>query len=315
MIMKLGYFLSCEEYAPAELLDQARRAAEAGFDGLWISDHYHPWLGIQGQSPFVWSMIGAVSQVCDLPVTTAVTCPTVRIHPAVIAQAAATSAVLTGGRFTLGVGTGEALNEHITGQVWPGAPVRREMLTEAVEIMRALWTGDVVHHRGRHYTVDHARLYTVPDTPPEVYVSGFGPESTALAAEIGDGYINTTPDADAVKSFRDNGGGTKTTAAGLKGCWAPSTDEALDIAHRLWPTEGLPGELSQVLPNPEHFEQAVEIVTPDAIKMPHGPDPEPYIEALGAYRDAGFDEVYIAAVGPHHAELIDMIATKVRPHI
>jgi G6PDH family F420-dependent oxidoreductase len=313
--MRLGYFLSCEEYSPAELLEQARHAADAGFDALWISDHYHPWLGVQGQSPFVWSMIGAVSQVCDLPITTAVTCPTVRIHPAVIAQAAATSAVLTGGRFTLGVGTGEALNEHITGQVWPGADVRREMLEEAIEVMRALWTGEVVHHRGRHYTVDHARLYTIPDTPPRVYISGFGPDSTALAAKIGDGYINTTPDADAVSAFRDGGGGSKIAAAGLKGCWARSAKEALDIAHRLWPTEGLPGELSQVLPNPEHFEQAVEIVTPDAMKMPHGPDPEPYIEAIGAYRKAGFDEIYIAAVGPHHRELIDMIATEVMPHI
>jgi len=309
--MRLGYFLSCEEYTPAELLTQARQAADAGFEGLWISDHYHPWLGAQGQSPFVWSMIGAVSQVCDLPITTAVTCPTVRIHPAVIAQAAATSAVLTGGRFTLGVGTGEALNEHITGQVWPGAPVRREMLVEAVEIMRALWTGEVVSHRGDHYTVDHARLYTIPDTPPPVYVSGFGPESIALAADIGDGYINTTPDADAVEAFRAGGGAGKVAAAGMKGCWAATDDQALAIAHRLWPTEGLPGELSQVLPDPEHFEQAVEIVSPEAMKMPHGPDPKAYLEAIDSYRRAGFDELYVAAVGPHHREFIDMFAREI----
>src|ERR1041384_2503976 len=141
--MKLGYFLSCEEYAPAELLDQARRAAEAGFDGLGISDHYHPWLATQGQSPFVWSMIGAISQVCDLPVTTAVTCPTVRVHPAVVAQAAATAAGLLENRFGLGVGTGEALNESVLGDTWPEFDVRMEMLEESVELMRDLWKGDV----------------------------------------------------------------------------------------------------------------------------------------------------------------------------
>lgn len=313
--MRLGYALSCEEYAPADLLDQARHAADAGFEALWISDHYHPWIGAQGQSPFVWSMIGALSQTVRLPIMTAVTCPTVRIHPAVIAQAAATSAVLTGGRFTLGVGTGEALNEHITGQVWPSAPVRREMLTEAVEIMRALWSGEVVHHHGRHFTVDHARLYTVPDVPPPVFVSGFGPASTRLAATIGDGYISTKPDSVPVSHFRDAGGGNKVAAAGMKGCWARTEAQAMEIAHKLWPTEGLRGELAQVLPNPEHFEQAVEVVPPEAVRMPHGPDPKPYLDAIETYRRAGFDELYIAAVGPHHREFMDMFSHEVIPHI
>src|SRR5687767_11456594 len=144
--MRLGYFLSCEEFGPADLIAQAKLAEEAGFDVLWISDHYHPWIDAQGQSPFVWSMIGALSQVTRLPVTTAVTCPTVRIHPAVVAQAAATSAVLHEGRFVLGVGSGEALNEHILGDAWPGADVRLEMLEEAVEVMRKLWEGGFVDH-------------------------------------------------------------------------------------------------------------------------------------------------------------------------
>src|SRR3954449_11926963 len=146
--MRIGYFLSSEEYSPAELIDQARGAERAGFSALWISDHYHPWVDAQGQSAFVWSTIGALSQVCRLPITTAVTCPTLRIHPAVIAQAAATSAVLTGGRFRLGVGTGEALNESIFGDAWPSFDVRREMLAEAIDVMRQLWTGEVVEHRG-----------------------------------------------------------------------------------------------------------------------------------------------------------------------
>src|SRR6478672_13942299 len=151
--MKVGYFLSCEEYGPAELVEQAVLAERAGFTGLWISDHYHPWNDEQGQSPFVWSVIGAISQACSLPVTTAVTCPTLRVHPAIVAQAAATTAVLLGGRFVLGVGSGEALNEHVLGQPWPTAEVRLEMLEEAVEVMRKLWTGETVNHRGRHYTV------------------------------------------------------------------------------------------------------------------------------------------------------------------
>jgi hypothetical protein len=173
--MRLGFFLSCEEYGPEELVAQARAAEQAGFHGLWISDHYHPWNHEQGQSPFVWSVIGALTGAgVGLPVTTAVTCPTVRVHPAVIAQAAATSQVLLDGRFTLGVGSGEALNEHILGDRWPEADMRLEMLEEAVEIIRALWGGDSVSHRGTHYTVENARIFTVPDAPPPIFVSGFG---------------------------------------------------------------------------------------------------------------------------------------------
>src|SRR4051795_11101420 len=161
--MRIGYFLSCEEYSPAELIEQARGAERAGFTGLWISDHYHPWVDAQGQSAFVWSTIGALSQVCSLPITTAVTCPTVRIHPAVVAQAAATSAVMTGGRFRLGVGTGEALNEHILGDAWPPLHIRLEMLEEAIQVMRRLFPGGEVTPHGTHSPGENARLYTVPD--------------------------------------------------------------------------------------------------------------------------------------------------------
>src|SRR3978361_635539 len=167
--MQIGYFLSCEEYSPQSILEQAKMAAEAGFESLWISDHFHPWNDEQGESPFVWSVIGAIAQVCDLPITTAVTCPTIRTHPAIVAHAAATSAVLTQGRFRLGVGAGEALNEHVVGARWPDAEVRLAMLEEAVDVMRELWRGDFVDHHGPHYTVENARLYTLPDhTPPGV---------------------------------------------------------------------------------------------------------------------------------------------------
>jgi G6PDH family F420-dependent oxidoreductase len=313
--MELGYFLSCEEYGPSELVEQARLAEDAGFTGLWISDHFHPWLDTQGESPFVWSMIGALSRVTELPIMTAVTCPTTRMHPVIVAQAAATCAVLTEGRFTLGVGTGEALNEHVTGTVWPSAPVRRDMLTEAVEVMRRLWTGEVVHHHGRYYTVDHARIYTRPDLPPPVYVSGFGPESIALAAQIGDGFVSTQPDADAVSRYRSAATPGAKAVAGAKGCYAATVDEALAIAHRLWPTEDLPGELAQVLPDPEHFAQAAELVSPEMMKMPHGPDPKPYLDMIESYRAAGYDALHIAAVGPHYREFIDLFAREIVPDL
>ena len=205
--MRIGYFLSCEEFTPAELVEQAVAAEKAGFEALWVSDHYHPWNDEQGQSPFVWSIIGAVAQATDLPITTAVTCPTVRMHPAVVAQAAATAAVMTGGKFVLGVGSGEALNEHILGTPWPSADVRLEMLEEAVDLMRQLWEGKVVTTRGRHYQVDTARLYTLPDAPPPVYVSAFGPKALDLACRIGDGFVTTAPYADSVRTFYEATGG------------------------------------------------------------------------------------------------------------
>src|ERR1700759_1697917 len=198
-----GYFLASEEYAPAELVRQARLAEQAGFQALAISDHFHPWLDEQGQSGLVWSVIGAISQATSLPITTFVTCPTVRIHPAVIAQAAATSAVLTDGRFVLGVGSGEALNEHITGQRWPAADVRLEMLAEAVVVIRELFTGQLVTHRRPQHTLETPRLSSRPAAPPPIYVSGFGEKATELAGRIGDGYINVAPEAGLVRTFRD----------------------------------------------------------------------------------------------------------------
>jgi G6PDH family F420-dependent oxidoreductase len=315
--MRIGYFLSCEEYTPAELLAQARGAQRAGFGALWISDHYHPWVDAQGQSPFVWSMIGALSQVCDLPITTAVTCPTVRIHPAVVAQAVATSAVLTEGRFTLGVGTGEALNEHIFGDAWPEADVRMEMLEEAVAVMRELWDGGFVSHRGRHYTVENARIYTRPQRRPQVYVSGFGPKAVDLAARIGDGYVSTMPDSDLVKRFRDGGGGNKTCQAGFKAAFAATPDEGARIAYEKWPNAGVPGELSQVLPSPKHFEQASQLVTEDKVREAFvcGNDAAAHLEMIDRYAQAGFDEVYVANTGPHFEGLFDLYASSVLPKL
>jgi G6PDH family F420-dependent oxidoreductase len=310
-----GYFLSCEEYTPAELVEQATLAEQAGFEALWISDHFHPWNDEQGQSPFVWSVIGALSQACSLPVTTAVTCPTIRMHPVLVAQAAATSQVMLDGRFRLGVGSGEALNEHILGTVWPSAGVRLEMLEEAVGLLRRLWSGDVVTERGRHYSVDTARIYTLPDAPPPVYVSAFGPKAIDVAARIGDGFITTSPDAASLRAFREKAGAGKPAQSGFKVCYAATEKEGVETAHRLWANSGLPGELAQVLPSPKHFEQASALVTPEMTgsSVVCGPDADTHIDAFEPYVDAGFDEVYVANMGPHYKEMIALYGSEVLP--
>ena len=312
--MRFGYFLSSEEYTTGELVEQARAAEEAGFEALWISDHFHPWNDEQGQSPFVWSLIGAISQVCDLPVTTAVTCPTVRTHPVVIAQAAATSAAMLDGKFILGVGSGEALNEHILGTPWPSADVRLEMLEEAVELIRLLWEGDFVTTEGKHYKVDTARIYTLPDQPPPIYVSAFGPKALEVAARIGDGFITTQDDAEMVSSWKEKSGG-KPAQGGVKVSWADTEEEGVDIAHRLWANAGLPGELAQVLPSPKHFEQASELVTKEstAESIVAGPDIDRHIEQMKSYVDAGLDEVYVANMGPNYLPMIQAYGRDVLP--
>ncbi|MBA2953278.1 TIGR03557 family F420-dependent LLM class oxidoreductase [Nocardioides sp. MAH-18] len=314
--MRIGYFLSTEEYTPADLVAQARAAEQAGFTGLWISDHFHPWNNEQGNSPLVWSVIGAISQVCDLHVTTAVTCPTVRVHPAIVAQAAGTCAELLDGRFTLGVGTGEALNESILGGPWPTLDVRLEMLEEAVGLIRELWTGEVVSHRGRHYTVEHARIYNVPEVPPEIFVSAFGPKAVDVAARIGDGYIGTSPDADLVGRFKE-AAGDRPAQAGAKVAFASSREEGWKHAHRLWPNAGLPGEMAQILPTPEHFEQATQLVTMDSTResVVAGNELEDHLEQIEKYADAGYDELYVANMGPHFLEMIEFYGERVLPAV
>ena len=299
--MKIGYFLSSEEWGPRDLVAQAVKAEQAGFEGLWISDHFHPWNDEQGHSPFVWSVIGAIAQATDnMHVTTAVTCPTVRIHPAVIAQAAATAAVMLEGRFSLGVGSGEALNEHITGAHWPEADERLEMLEEAVHVIRMLWEGGARDHRGRHYRVEHARIYDLPDESPAIIVSGFGPKAIDLAARIGDGFATVGPDEDAVARFRSTARTDAIVQGGLKVCWGEDERQCVKTVYRLWPNEALPGELAQVLPTPEHFEQASTLVTEEMIasSVPCGPDLERHLEQIKAYEEAGFDELYINQIGP-----------------
>ncbi|HET7481095.1 MAG TPA: LLM class F420-dependent oxidoreductase [Rubrobacteraceae bacterium] len=313
--MKIGYFLSSEEFGPHQQIEQARMADEAGFEGLWISDHYHPWIDAQGQSPFVWSVIGALSQVTKLPVTTAVTCPTVRIHPAILAQAAATSAVMHEGRFRFGIGSGEALNEHILGDAWPSTDTRLEMMEEAVEVIRLLWEGGTQSHEGKYYLVDNARIYTLPDEPPPILISGFGPKAIELAGRIGDGYVNVAPDRDMLDLFRSSGGGDKPAHGAFKVCYGDDEAECVRTAHRLWPNEALPGELAQVLPTPAHYEQATQLVTEDMISesVPCGPDPEPHRALIRQFADAGYDEVYVQQIGPNQKQFFDLYEKEILP--
>jgi G6PDH family F420-dependent oxidoreductase len=312
---RYGYFLACEEYEPSELIRHARLAEEAGFDALWISDHFHSWLDEQGQSGFVWSLIGAISQVTSLPVTTAVTCPLVRQYPALVAQAAATSAILTGGKFTLGVGTGEALSEHVLGGPWLGAEERLAMLEEAVEVIRELLSGHLITYRGRHYTVETARLHSVPDAPPPVFISGFGDEAIELAGRIANGYICVQPNADFVRLYRESGGGGCPVQGGLKVCWGADEAEARETMHALWPTDVIPGESARLPPLPRHSGQVGELVAEDMISAPCGPDPSVHLGGIREYVRAGFDEVYIGQVGGDHEGFFEFYGQQVLPHL
>ena len=316
-MMKIGYFLSSEEWGPHDLVAQAVKAQEAGFEGLWISDHYHPWNDEQGHSPFVWSTIGAIANATEMKITTAVTCPTVRIHPGIVAQAAATSAILLNGRFCLGVGSGEALNEHVFGDRWPEADERLEMLEEAVEVIRLLWQGGVHDHRGRHYRLEHCRVYDLPDRPPPIVVSGFGQKATELAARIGDGYCTVAPDAESIQLYRSKAENGSFVQGGMKVCWDVDERRARKTVHRLWPNEALPGELAQVLPTPEHFQQASQLVTEDMVadEVPCGPDVDRHVAAIKEYADAGFDELYINQIGPEQDAFFAAYRDEVLPHV
>jgi G6PDH family F420-dependent oxidoreductase len=293
-----GMTLSSEEHPPRRLLEIATLAENTGFEFVSISDHYHPWIDAQGHSPFVWSMLGALAERVDLQVGVGVTCPIVRIHPAILAQATATTATLFEGRFVWGVGSGEALNEHILGDKWPPAPTRLEMLEEAIEVIRELWKGEDTSHHGRYYTVENARIYDPPEPVPPIVVSAFGPKATEVAARVGDGLWLTSADEDAIKNWKD-AGGRGPIYAQMTLCWAPTEDEAVETVHRIWPNTGVPGQLSQDLPTPAHFEQAAQMVKRDDIasSTPCGPDAGAVLDQVRAMQDAGIDHIYFHQIG------------------
>jgi G6PDH family F420-dependent oxidoreductase len=295
---ELGYALSSEEHAPGELVRNAARAEEAGFTFALISDHIHPWVDAQGHSAFVWSAIGAIAQATErLKLGTGVTCPMIRIHPAIVAHAAATCAVLMEGRFFLGVGSGENLNEHVTGAKWPAPDERLEMLEEAVQVIRLLWKGGYQTHRGKHYTVEHTRIFDLPDEPIELAVAAMQPKAAELAGRIGDSFVNVTPDEELVAKFDAGGAKGRSKYGQVTGCFAKTEDEARKKVAEVWPNALVEGAASQELPYPEHFEQVAEAGDPADLEMPLGSDPEPWLEQIKAFEEAGFTHVYLHQIG------------------
>ncbi|MFB6188799.1 MAG: TIGR03557 family F420-dependent LLM class oxidoreductase [Halapricum sp.] len=312
---ELGYALSGEEHGPTELVDAAARAEEVGFGFALISDHYHPWIGKQGNAPFVWNVIGGIARATDdLRLGTGVTCPTIRYPPALVAQAAATSAAAMEDRFFLGVGTGENLNEHILGDRWPPHHVRLEMLEEAVEVIRDLWTGEMISHHGEYYTVEDARIFTLPESPPPIHVAASGEEAADAAGRIGDGLVSTAPSESVVQSFEGAGGdGPKYGQATV--CWAESEAEAERTAYEWWPNGAVTGQVSQELPTPTHFEQAAKMVSKEDVakSVVCGPDAQAHVDHLQQFADAGFDHVYVHQIGPDQEGFFEFYEEEVMP--
>src|SRR4051794_9744521 len=299
--MEIGIALSSEEQAPADLVRSARNAEEAGLGFGLISDHIHPWVDAQGHSGFVWAVLGAIAQETkSFRIGTGVTCPTMRIHPAIVAHAAATVACLMPGRFFLGVGTGENLNEHVLGAKWPAPDERLEMLEEAVEVIRLLWEGDYQSHRGKHYTVENLRIFDLPDEPVEIAVAAMQPQAAKLAGRIGDALINVAPKEEILERFEQAGGKGKPKYGQVTVCYADSKERAKKTAFEVWPNALVEGSASQELPLPKDFEQLVEDRSADELdgKLVLGNDPDEYLEELKTYDNAGYTHVYIHQIGP-----------------
>ena len=315
-MVRFGYALSSEEHRPSDLVRNAALAEEAGFEFALISDHFHPWIDAQGHSPFVWTVLGAISRETErLEVGTGVTCPMIRTHPAIIAHAAATTADMFEGRFFLGIGTGENLNEHVLGDHWPPYEERREMLIESMDVMRGLWEGGLYSHRGEHYIVENARLYTLPEQPIRIVVAAGGPETAKVAGQLSEGLIVTSPDAKVIDAFRRAGGADKPIYGQVTGCWASSRDGATRTMHRIWPTGALHGDLTQELPLPQHFEDATRLVTPEMLAetSPLGPETDRWVDSVRELVDAGVEHVYLHQVGPDQAGFFRFFRDELRP--
>lgn len=299
-MIEFGYALSSEEHAPNDLVHYAQRAEEIGFSFAMISDHFHPWVSAQGHSPFVWSVIGAIAHKTErLRLGTGVTCPIIRIHPAILAQATATVAAMMPGRFFFGVGAGENLNEHILGDRWPPYDIRIEMLEEAVEVIRLLWQGENQSYWGAHFTIEDAQIFTLPDEEPEIMVAAGGPNSAEAAGQFGDGMVNVGPHEKLIETFYAAGGEEKPCFGQLTVCWAEDRKEAQRTVFEQWPNSGLTGELSQELRTVKHFEQAAKMLTDEqAVKdVVCGPDVQEYLENIQKFVDAGYSHVYLHQVG------------------
>ncbi|NJC74162.1 TIGR03557 family F420-dependent LLM class oxidoreductase [Planosporangium thailandense] len=311
--MQIGYKLAAEAFGPKELIHQAVRAEQVGFDFVEISDHFHPWLDVQGHSPFAWTVLGSIAARTErIGLATGVTCPTVRYHPAIIAQAAATLAIVSDGRFTLGVGAGERLNEHIIGEDFPNnVRGRHERLREALEIIRLLWSGGYHSYEGKHLRLEDARVWDLPDTPPLIAVAAGGPVAAKLAAEFGDGLFATEPKSEIVEAYR-RAGGSGPRYAEVPVAWAPDEEQAVQAVLKTsrWAVTGW--KVMSELPNPVNFEAASATVTADDIRKQFavGPDPEAFVRAVQRYADAGFDRLVLQNAGPDPDGFLDFYETR-----
>lgn len=317
-MIRVGYKLSAEEFGARDLVGQATRAEAAGFDFALVSDHFHPWSSRQGQSPFVWAVLGGIAQATTtLRVGTAVTCPTMRVHPAVVAQAAATVATMMPDRFFLGLGTGENLNEHVIGEGWPPGDLRLAMLEEALEVIRLLWQGDVRSHRGTYYRVDDAQLFSLPEKAPEIMLAASKPKAAELAGRAGDAIITTQIDDRLVDRFAKAGGEDKPRFVELSVCWAKDEDTARRIAHEIWPLAALPAPLFTELAQPSHFEAAFSSLTEEEVaeNVICGPDPEQHVAKIRAAEAAGYTDVCVHQIGPDQEGFCRFYEREVMPRL
>jgi G6PDH family F420-dependent oxidoreductase len=312
-MIRFGYKLMSEEHGPNALVQNAVRAERAGFEFAAISDHFSPWLEEQGHSPFAWSVLGAAAQATrHIGLMTAVTCPIMRYHPAIIAQAAATMALLSNNRFTLGLGSGERLNEHVTGEGWPGLRERHERLSEAVDIIKGLLAGDLKQFQGRYFKLDHAQLFDRPERPPSLALAAGGPEAARLAGRKGAALVTTEASAELVEEY-GFGGGTGSRYAEVALCYAESEDEARKTAHRYfrWSLSGGMAEL----PCTQHFAAASRHVSPEAIaeQVSCGPSVDRHIEAIDRYIRAGYDRLILLQIGPGQDAFFDFFERELAP--
>lgn len=316
-MVHIGYTLSSEEHRANDLIEQAVQAEELGFAFASISDHFHPWMDSQGHSPFVWSVLGGIAaRTSKIPMMTGVTPLSLHYHPTILAQAVATVADMMPGRFSFGVGTGEALNEHIMGDTWPPVSIRQEMMEESLEIIRELWEGNYTTIEGAYYTVHNARLYTLPEKLPEIIMSATGPESGSIAGEMADALVSTSPNKEVVDAFHAAGGMDKPTYGQIHVCYDEDEEQAKQTALDIWGYTVLGGQASQELSLPKHYQEAIEpFATPDLVaeSVVCGPDVDKIHEKIQTYVDAGFTHVYLHQVGPDQQGFFDMAKRDILP--
>ena len=312
-MVQFGYKLMTETTDPKSLVRNARRAEDAGFDFVSISDHFHPWLESHGHSPFAWSVLGAIAATTSrIGLSTGLTCPTMRYHPTIVAQAAATIGVMSDGRFTLALGAGERLNEHVVGQGWPAVHQRHAMLREAVAIIRLLWRGETCSHQGQFYHLDSARIYDLPREAIPIVIGVSGEKSTRLAGEVADGIMSVEPKRELIEQWQKAGGAGGPRYGELALGYANSKRAGLELVHKYMRFGALDWSVLSELPNVGAFECATKFVRPEDLRdeVPHGPDVETYVEAVRKFVDAGFDHVALLAIGDDQEAFIRFFETR-----